>query len=277
MAAPPRHRLGGIYSNFKAPAVLLALSALVVVNVLVPANATETSGTAHALVAAYPDYLSRIVDGTLIWKDGTRMQIDDGKGVKTLRQMLADPDINDMFAQTYVSGMMRNPPGFDHDPGRVRFAPLFAKMYGDCRKNGVRRNLIKVDWLPKHSGGQVLFSNVNGAAAQLQKVSKRLDTLPAAMIAFLQPSAGTFNCRVIAGTRRLSMHAYGVAIDINIKHSDYWRWSKPDARGRYVWRNKIPMEIVRIFEQHGFIWGGKWYHYDTMHFEYRPELLVPRQ
>ena len=24
---------------------------------------------------------------------------------------------------------------------------------------------------------------------------------------------------------------------------------------------------------HGFIWGGKWYHYDTMHFEFRPELV----
>jgi len=22
-----------------------------------------------------------------------------------------------------------------------------------------------------------------------------------------------------------------------------------------------------------FIWGGRWYHFDTMHFEYRPELL----
>ena len=28
-----------------------------------------------------------------------------------------------------------------------------------------------------------------------------------------------------------------------------------------------------IFEKHGFIWGGRWYHYDTMHFEYRPELV----
>ena len=34
-------------------------------------------------------------------------------------------------------------------------------------------------------------------------------------------------------------------------------------------------KIVEIFERHGFIWGGKWYHYDTMHFEYRPELLPP--
>jgi len=30
---------------------------------------------------------------------------------------------------------------------------------------------------------------------------------------------------------------------------------------------------VAVFERHGFIWGGKWFHYDTMHFEYRPELL----
>src|SRR5262245_1812136 len=28
------------------------------------------------------------------------------------------------------------------------------------------------------------------------------------------------------------------------------------------------------FEKYGFIWGGHWYHYDTMHFEYRPELLA---
>jgi hypothetical protein len=33
------------------------------------------------------------------------------------------------------------------------------------------------------------------------------------------------------------------------------------------------MEIVDVFERHGFIWGGKWYHFDTMHFEYRPELI----
>ena len=34
------------------------------------------------------------------------------------------------------------------------------------------------------------------------------------------------------------------------------------------------MDIVRIFEKHGFIWGGRWYHYDTMHFEYRPEMIA---
>jgi hypothetical protein len=43
--------------------------------------------------------------------------------------------------------------------------------------------------------------------------------------------------------------------------------------GKSPHRNRIPWEIVEIFEKYGFIWGGKWYHCDTMHFEYRPELL----
>ena len=44
--------------------------------------------------------------------------------------------------------------------------------------------------------------------------------------------------------------------------------------GRVKYKNEIPWEIVRVFEAHGFVWGGKWYHYDTMHFEYRPEILM---
>jgi hypothetical protein len=64
------------------------------------------------------------------------------------------------------------------------------------------------------------------------------------------------------------------AIDIAAAHSHYWQWSKPDADGRFSYKNEIPWEIVEIFERHGFIWGGKWYHYDTMHFEYRPEILL---
>ena len=38
-------------------------------------------------------------------------------------------------------------------------------------------------------------------------------------------------------------------------------------------RTTVPKEIVDVFEKYGFIWGGRWYHYDTMHFEYRPELF----
>jgi hypothetical protein len=64
-------------------------------------------------------------------------------------------------------------------------------------------------------------------------------------------------------------------MDINTKHSHYWQWvcDCTDENKILAYRNAIPQGIVDIFEKHGFIWGGKWYHYDTMHFEFRPELV----
>jgi hypothetical protein len=39
-------------------------------------------------------------------------------------------------------------------------------------------------------------------------------------------------------------------------------------------RRSWPSEIIEAIERHGFIWGGKWWHFDTMHFEYRPEIIA---
>ena len=93
------------------------------------------------------------------------------------------------------------------------------------------------------------------------------------LLPYLRSPGGTFQWRVIAGTQRLSNHSFGIALDINVPRSHYWRNAKPNADGRYEYRNAVPYAIVEVFEKHGFIWGGRWYHYDTMHFEYRPELL----
>ena len=38
----------------------------------------------------------------------------------------------------------------------------------------------------------------------------------------------------------------------------------------------MPRTVLKVLEQEGFVWGGRWFHYDTMHFEYRPELLDPK-
>ena len=57
------------------------------------------------------------------------------------------------------------------------------------------------------------------------------------------------------------------------RFGDYWQWAK-QPEGALAWRNRIPREIVEIFERHGFIWGGRWYHFDSLHFEYRPELIA---
>jgi len=225
------------------------------------------------LVAAYPDFLARIKDGVLVWRDGTRMPVDDAIAGKTFKQQLENPDILDMLSQSYRVGPLTKPPKLNFDPGRIRVSRFFAKMYGDCRKGEVSRYLEDVVWLSAHKGRHLKVTTRNGVAAKLRAISQELDALPDKFIAFLKPPGGTFNCRTIAGTTRLSTHSYGIAIDIAVKRSHYWRWSKQDPSGAIVYHNQIPMEIVAIFEKHGFIWGGKWFHYDTMHFEYRPEMI----
>ena len=226
------------------------------------------------LVAAYPDFLSHHDGNEIVWRDGTRMAFDDGRGAKDFETLLAMPDLEDMFFAAYPLGRTGTPPAVNSDPGRVRYPPMFVKMYGDCTKGEVARHLVDVVWLPSKAGQKLKASRINGVAERLQSVSNELDKLPAEMTKYLAPSAGAFNCRVVAGTQRMSAHGHGITVDIATTHADYWYWNRADADGRHVYRNRIPWEIVEVFERHGFVWGGKWYHYDTMHFEYRPEIIA---
>ena len=225
------------------------------------------------LIAAYPDQLAGYENGALIWKDGTRMAVPDGRTGKTLREMLDAPDILDQFAIPYRLGPQAAKPATDEDPGRVRYEPFFRKMYGDCHDDTFKSRLVAVPWLPERGGGTLLVTPVNGVADKLAAVSRELARLTPRFTRFMVPSSGTFNCRAIAGTDRTSMHAYAAAIDLNSRLGDYWLWTKAKA-GKFAWVNRVPFDIVEIFERYGFIWGGKWFHYDTMHFEYRPEIVA---
>lgn len=239
-----------------------------------PRAAAGESGTQGpaVLARAYPDHVARVDGGHVLLRDGRRLPVSDGIAGKSPAERISNPDIDDMFVQPYVAGPPARPPGPDEDPGRARHEPLFDAMYGDCRRDEVNPRLRAVRWLPGRGGGTLMVTRVNGVADRLEAVIAELERLPEAMTRYLVPSAGTYNCRVIEGTSQRSMHAYGAAIDISTTYSDYWRWAGGEG-ARY--RNRIPFEIVAIFERQGFIWGGKWGHFDTMHFEYRPELLPP--
>jgi len=219
------------------------------------------------LLKAYPDFLDSADANHLYWKDGTVMLYDDGKD-KSFEEMLDNPDLEDMFVMEYIPGRnYENPPPKNFDPGRIRYEPFFKKIYGSSQSE-VKGKLVNVEWMPNSANISVLVTTVNGVDAQFRGVSEDLDKLAEKFKKYVTKTAGTFNWRVIAGTNRMSAHSYGIAIDINTAYSDYWLWSKS-----YNYNNQIPIEIVEVFEKFGFIWGGKWYHYDTMHFEYRPELF----
>jgi D-alanyl-D-alanine carboxypeptidase len=222
-----------------------------------------------ALVRAYPEFLAGYDATDLIWRDGTRMPLSDGLAAKSFDEMLRHGSILDQIRLPYPAGVMPAAAGPNDDPGRVRNRAFFDKMYGDCWKGEVTLRLVSVVWLPLSWGRTIRVTAVNSVDRRLAAISDELDQLPEPLKRYAYPPAGTYNCRAVADTGQPSMHSWGAAIDINTAHADYWQWHSASG---YI--NRIPAEIVAIFERHGFIWGGKWAHYDTMHFEYRPELLA---
>ncbi|QSQ10660.1 M15 family metallopeptidase [Myxococcus landrumensis] len=196
--------------------------------------------------------------------DGRVFLFDDGED-KPFARKLDAPDLEDTLSIPYRTGPITPVTREDDDPGRIRFEPLFEAMYGASRE--------KVDVVSWVFFGQKLKVHRKVLPA-FQRVAARLEPLvekDASLRAFLRGAGGTFAWRNIANTNRRSAHSYGVSLDLNTARSHYWEWQRPKSPVR--WRNAVPQALVDAFEAEGFIWGGRWYHYDTMHFEYRPELL----
>lgn len=225
----------------------------------------------NKLIRAYPTALCSSRDNLLLWCDGTAMPFDDGLGAKNFQTLLENPDLQDQLSQPYPRGPESfAAPAENMDPGRVRYEPFFRKMYGSTQAE-VRRHLVAVPWPFGPGGASLQVTRVNGVDARLREVIAELKALPRREQQILQQRPGAYFWRNIAGTSRPSMHSFGIALDVGIDSSSYWQWDRD--RGKQVYENSMPRSIVEIFEKHGFIWGGKWHHYDTMHFEYRPELL----
>ena len=236
-----------------------------------PAQAQTRTELLDRLVRAYPEALSGHDGKQIFWRDGTAMPVDDGIEDKSFEQRLRGASILDQLRLPYPLGASAAPAA-NADPGRFRNEAFFRKMYGDCHTGAVQRNLVTITWLPRSWGKAVQVTRINGVADRLKEVSADIDKLEPAIKAAAFPSAGVLSCRPVADTGKMSMHGYAAAIDLNLRYSDYWLWA---GRGKSIpYKNRMPQAIVDIFERHGFIWGGKWYHYDTMHFEYRPELLA---
>ncbi|ADV67856.1 M15 family metallopeptidase [Deinococcus maricopensis] len=227
---------------------------------------------AEAVVRAYPDAQLRADADAVVWPDGTRTPVTRaGATSGSYTDRLNHADLRAQLRTPYPACAPLRPPAYLEDPGRARDDAFFRRLYGSSSAQ-VSAHLRAVNWF----GQRLAFTTVNGADRALEAVARDL----AAQLpqhpdwrAFLTPSAGTFLWRTVAGTPRLSAHSYGIAIDLNTRMSAYWQWDghREGARG-IPYRNRFPAGIVHTFERHGFVWGGRWYHYDTMHFEYRPEL-----
>lgn len=221
---------------------------------------------AQALINAYPDFKFEYRDNKIFFSDSTFVVYDDGRE-KDFQQQLDESDVEDMFAMPYDTCAI---PGYLHDGGRSRCEELYKKMYG-ASANQVRKMLTTIDWF----GQKLSVTKVNGVDKQLKLIADEIAEHPN-LIKYASKSSGTFYWRPVRGAKRLSAHSYGFTIDVNTSYSNYWQWtnSTNNEKKEIKYENRIPKDLVEIFQRHGFIWGGYWYHYDTMHFEYRPEILI---
>jgi hypothetical protein len=163
-------------------------------------------------------------------------------------------------------------------------------LYGGMTRPEIERNLVRERFLGHPVTVHRDLAEPLGRAAEKIAAAAKEDRELADFIASIRSVDG-YNWREIRGTRRMSYHSWGLAVDIlcdrqqgqsaaqSRREGDlvvYWLWERvrndawmlvPPER-----RWMPPAAVIRAFEHEGFIWGGKWALYDNMHFEFRPEL-----
>ena len=227
----------------------------------------------QCLIQGYPDSIKLADEKSVILKNDITFAYRTSSPKSTWDEKINNADLETQLSQAYDAGGIDTPPAYLFDPGRLRYQPFFQALYGKDKKE-IEQNLATIEW-PTLSGKIKLRVNRNaGADKQLFAVGQEIAKLPKSDRIWAQ-GASTYEYRVIKDTDRLSMHSFGIAIDLAPAKTQYWKGEAASETAKIGYKNTMPLSIVRIFEKHGFIWGGRWYHYDTMHFEYRPELLAP--
>lgn len=168
----------------------------------------------------------------------------------------------------------------DRENPPARHEAFLSSLFEASTREAVQARLVQV----RLAGFSFPLHSV--AARSIARVDEDLRALAqtnAEVRGFLEGIShiGSFNWRPIAGTASRSYHSYGLALDFIAKSWGgkpyYWRtimnsdenWFELPYEKRWM----VPLALVEVFEKHGFIWGGKWLYFDTVHFEYRPELL----
>lgn len=158
---------------------------------------------------------------------------------------------------------------------------FFDALYDSTTKARLESHLRRITFLGKsvtvHERLVAPLQNVEARITSLSRTDAQVD-------AFVKEisSLGAYYWRIIAGTNRKSFHSLGIAVDIQPKRLNgraiYWSWTRDKDPENWMLtplskRWMPPQSVISLFEEEGFIWGGKWVIFDNMHFEYHPELI----
>lgn len=166
------------------------------------------------------------------------------------------------------------------DPPR-RSEEFLSLLLQASRRTGIEDRLARVEVAGFSLTIHESLTEPLGRVSDELRTLRRADPEINAFLGGLREMNG-YNFRYVEGTRSRSLHSYGLAVDLIPRsyhgRSSYWLWAmgtSPDWWTiPYEKRWMMPPGIVEAFERQGFVWGGKWLYFDTMHFEFRPDILV---
>jgi len=208
---------------------------------------------------------------------GESIHFQDGR-MLTNEALAATPDCDPIFYRYPLTPLTEPTQVSDVDPTYCTdvLESLWGESEGQIRAHGNSTTFF----------GRKLFLNqlAIDALADVERELAQLARTDRSIAAWVDDLAITYSYvdRGIAGSQTRSQHAWGMAVDLVPASYDgrhvYWRWSRVhDREGWHLIpldeRWSPPQRVVEVFEAHGFLWGGKWAHFDNIHFEYRPEIL----
>ena len=156
---------------------------------------------------------------------------------------------------------------------------FFSEIYGEVSENAVQKKLRAIAFLGStvyvHERIVPSLLAVNAEISALKKAKQYKSFFSNYLTTY------GFNWRTIEYGDTLSLHALGIAVDVMAKRygklNAFWYW---ESKVNDEWflltpeqRWMPPLDVINAFERQGFVWGGYWALWDTMHFEYRPEQI----
>jgi len=236
-----------------------------------------------AYAKAYPDKISAVEflnnDWTML-VNGARFYFAAGRFLpEELREQWKEYQPYDFYNYPWVGTAGQRRAAFDYPVYSVGSSFLFDALYvspaeDDSWDLQEKYSFLGVKMLI-HPDIKPLLDRISDRI----RIAAQTDPSINEWIAELLTSPPSFgwNWRNIANTNRRSNHSYGTALDLLPKdlkgRKTYWQWDSGDTMDIDAYYTP-PEAVVRVFEDHGFVWGGKWDLIDTMHFEYRPEILL---
>lgn len=185
------------------------------------------------------------------------------------------------FTEEQIKRMRENGTAESRRSGAGTPMFFFDAIYDSSTRGNIEKHIKKISFLGFNVNVHdrivaplsVVEKRIKAVAAEDAEVQKFLNSI--------KSNEGYF-WRLIADTNRKSFHSLGIALDIQPKSYGgkevYWSWARDKNPDKWMltplsWRWMPPQKVIDIFEEEGFIWGGKWAVWDNMHFEYHPELI----